>query len=257
MTWVTWTAPWLVFWLSVVSPVAAGADVRLAVPHITSLLEADGSGVYQRLVSQALKAVPFSVEQHFYPYKRALRSFERLRADCVYSFTDVLQDEFGRDNIIASFPLGKFSFYLFTRQGEPALISTDQLPAGRVGGVIGHESYLRQIMDDLDSVLWVTSDEQNLEMLRLGRINAMIAAIPDIRPYLDNLNYAPGHPLLVGYDRITCHDTDKNRAFLSALSEQLIKLKDAGIYQAVAGSLYVDFDTRTWLTSAGIPYPAR
>lgn len=254
--WVFWTAPVLALWLSSLAPTAAGADVRLAVPHITSLLEADDSGVYQRLVNRALAGVPMSVEQRFYPYKRALRSFERLRADCVYSFTDVLQDEFGKDKVIASFPLGKFSFYLFTRQGEPALSSIQQIPTGRVGGVIGHESYLRQIMDNIDSVLWVSSDEQNLEMLRLGRITAMIAAIPDIRPYLAGLNYRPDKPLLVGYDRITCHNTETNRAFLAALSEQLIKLKEAGVYQQVAGPLYVDFDTREWLTTSDAPYTA-
>lgn len=245
-------APLLVVLLSVIAPVAVSADIRLAVPHITSLLEADSSGVYQRLVNQALAEIPFSVQQKFYPYKRALRSFEHSNADCVYSFTDVLEKEFGENNVIASFPLGKFSFYLFTRKGETALTSMNELSRGRVGGVIGHESYLREIMENLDDVLWVTGDEQNLEMLRLGRINAMIAAIPDIRPYLDNLSYAPEYPLLVGYDRITCRNNETNRAFLAALSEQLMKLKDSGVYQRVAGSLYVDFDTRQWVTSLGL-----
>lgn len=52
-----------------------------------------------------------------------------------------------------------------------------------------------------------------------------------------------------------CHNTETNRAFLAALSEELITLKESGVYRQVAGSLYVNFDTRQWLVSSDLQYP--
>ncbi|MHA7925713.1 MAG: hypothetical protein ACX936_10965 [Marinobacter sp.] len=59
---------------------------------------------------------------------------------------------------------------------------------------------------------------------------------------MDKLSYDPQSPLLESYDRLTCHNTEANRQFLSRLSAQMKGLKEAGLYEQLAGQLYVEFE---------------
>jgi len=106
---------------------------------------------------------------------------------------------------------------------------------------MGHEFYLDEVLDDHGELVWVRSEEQAVRMLERGRFEALIAAIPDIYPLLDGLRYAGDQPVLEGYDRVNCHDTPRNREFVESLSEQLKALKKEGVYQEIAGELYVPF----------------
>lgn len=226
-----------------VNPAMAESPVRLAVPDITSLLTESRDGVYQKILHRALEELEVDVRERFYPYKRAMLVFEQGEADCIYSFTQVLEQRMGDDAVIASFPLGKFNYYLFTPKGEAPVRHLSQLEGQSVGAVIGHETYLDEVLEGQDiNVIWSKSDAQNLAMLEHDRFGAMIAAVPDILPYVDSLSYDPDAPLLESYDRLTCHNTEANRRLLSELSAELKRLKEAGIYSELAGDLYVDFD---------------
>ncbi|AOY89508.1 hypothetical protein BKP64_15765 [Marinobacter salinus] len=218
--------------------------IRVAVPDISSLLTENQDGVYQRIMRRALQALDTEIQESFYPYKRTMLAFKYGEADCVYSFTEVLEGQLGEEAIIASFPLGKFSYYLFALKGKALPLSLAGLEGQQVGAVMGHETYLDTVLDGHDiDVNWSRNDALNVAMLEHGRFDYMIAAIPDIRPHLDKLSYAPEQPLLESFDRLTCHNTERNRAFLQALSGELRRLKGAGDYQEIAGPLYLDFDS--------------
>lgn len=235
----------LVLILMFCSVSAKGAQaVRIATPDISNLLTESGDGVYQRLMSRALEDLSWQVTEQFYPYKRALMVFQQGDADCIYSFTNVLRQKLGQDAVVASYPLGKFAFYLFAAKGAPAPAGLDELQGQEVGAVIGHETYLDPILSGRDlTVFWSKSDAMNLAMLKHGRFDTMIAALPDVAPLLDQLSYQPAHPLLESFDRLTCHNTQRNRAFVKALSTSLKALKSQGVYQEIAGPLYLDFKT--------------
>lgn len=173
---------------------------------------------------------------------RALQMFEGSRVDCLLSLTDVLRQRVGDSGFVYSYPLGKFSFHIFTLAEEPPIASIKELRGMVVGHIKGHEVYLDPVLEGELELEAVRSEAQAVQMLKMGRLDALIAAIPDIRPYLDRLSYAPGHPLLESFDRINCHDTKQNRAFLEALSGQLRRLKEDGVYQEVLGELYVPFE---------------
>lgn len=51
----------------------------------------------------------------------------------------------------------------------------------------------------------------------------------------------PEHPLLQNFDRLNCHNTERNRDFIRDLSAELKKLKEAGGYREEAGDLYMPF----------------
>ena len=237
----------LLLWASILSaPALADPVVRIAVPDITSLLTENRDGVYQKILYQALDGLDVTVNETFYPYKRAMMVFEQRGADCIYSFTEVLERRMGEGAVIASFPFGKFTYYLFTPPGENPISALSKLSGETVGAVIGHETYLDGILEGHDvNVIWSKSDAQNLAMLEHQRFGAMIAAVPDVLPFLEKLSYDPDSPLLESYDRLTCHNTQANRQFLSELSTRMQQLKQAGVYEELAGNLYVDFEDPT------------
>ncbi|WP_417568179.1 substrate-binding periplasmic protein [Marinobacter sp.] len=236
---------------SLTAPVMADSDIRLAVPDITSLLTENQDGVYQQIMRRALEGVGVDVRESFYPYKRAMLVFEQGGADCIYSFTEVLAQRLGEDAITMSFPLGKFSYYLFTLKANKPVSQLERLEGKAVGAVIGHETYLNKVLVNQGiDVIWSKSDAQNVAMLEHQRFSAMIAAVPDIVPFLDKLSYDPEQPLLESYDRLTCHNTEENRAFLSKLSVELKRLKDEGVYEQLAGSLYFEFESGLFATEA-------
>lgn len=220
---------------------SANAEIRLAAPSIAGLVDEDGNGVYQRILKRALQGVDQEVVQSFVPFSRALYLFEKSSVDCLYSFTPVLIERYGSDRILTSFPLGKFSFFLFTLKNKEPPATIEQLQGQGVVGLLGHERYLRQILGPDVQVSWVGNEAQGVEMLKRGRVNVMIAARPDIQPHLDVLQYASYRPLLTGFDRITCHKTDKAQAFISDISRRLESLKAQGVYRELAGDRYLEF----------------
>jgi hypothetical protein len=229
--------------LALCSYAHSAEPIRVAVPDISNLLNENQTGVYQKIMQRALKTLDTDIQEAFYPYKRTRLVFEQARADCIYSFTEVLKDRLGDDAVIASFPLGRFSYHLFSLKDKEPPTSLDALEGKRVGIVIGHEAYLSPIIEGRNiDVIWTRHEALNVAMLEHGRFDTMIAAIPDIRPYLDKLSYAREYSLLESYDRLTCHNTERNRVFLKALSAELRRLKKAGYYQEIAGPLFVDFD---------------
>jgi hypothetical protein len=210
-------------------------------PGITSLVEKDSNGVYQRIMAKALSNLDLDVQQTFFPYKRALLFFEESQVDCIYSFAHVLKTKLGNGSVLASFPLGAFGYYIFTRRGTPALTSVDQLEHKVVAGVVGHDLYYGAAVRDTIKIQFANSDRQNIELLNLGRVDVVIAALPDIRPFLRGLTFSAAHPLFRGYDRITCHRTPATEKFMAALSPELLRLKKNGTYREIAGRLYVNF----------------
>ncbi len=223
------------------TPSTVKTPIRLAAPLITNLVEEDGAGYYQRIIALALPRIDGQVRESFMPYKRALIEFEKQHFDCIYSFTSVLEEKLGKDVIISSYPLGAFAYYVFAPK-HVVLPTTEQLKRSIVGAVLGHERYYRHVLDAEISLDFVHSDETNLKLLSLQRIDYMIAALPDIKPHVSQLNYNPDKPLVKNFDRITCYNNDKNAQFLQRLSTVLKELKRSGRYYELEPDLYLEFE---------------
>ncbi len=204
--------------------------IRIAVPPIAHLLEENGSGIYQRLLKEAMEPVGADIKSVFFPYRRAIVAFDDRDVDCIYSFGDVLDKRYSPKELVSSYPLGKFSFHIFTVRGEPPISSVGDWQKLRLAAIMGHELYLDSVLAESGKVVMVGSEQQAVRMLERGRVEAVIAAVPDINPFLPRLSYEQGYELLVSFDRLHCHNTESNRVFIETLSEQLKKLKASGGY---------------------------
>jgi ABC-type amino acid transport substrate-binding protein len=215
--------------------------IRIAAAKLESLVKENNEGIYQKIFQLAASEIDYEVTEIFVPFRRALLEFEYKKTDCTYSFTEVLESKLGKQNIISSYPLGAFSFYMFTNQNAVAITNMNDLESLKVGGINGQEQYYKKLIPKGLKVHLVQSDRQGLDMLELKRLDVFIAALPDINPYLDLVSFDKRFPIYESFDRITCHNTAKNRGFLNALSHQLEILKQNGSYKKIAGKLYIDF----------------
>ena len=217
--------------------------ITIAAARLSHLVEQDQSSIYQKLFKHAARQTRFVIREIFLPFRRALLEFEHEQVDCTYSFTEVLEQSLGENAIISSFPLGAFSFHIFTRKSSQAINKLSQLANLNIGAVNGQEHYyLDRLPPTLHNKLkLLNTDKQGVDMLTLKRLDAYVGALPDLNPYLESLNYDPKFVLYKSFDRITCHNTSQNQAFLNELSAALEAMKEAGDYQAIAGELYIDF----------------
>lgn len=215
--------------------------IRIAAASLSHLVEKNNTGIYQQIFQRAVSETGFKVTELYSPFRRALAEFEHNQVDCTYSFTEVLENKLGKEAVIASYPLGAFSIYMFTKKNTEAIININDLKGLRVGGINGQEQYYIEQIPKEVKIQPLHSDKQGLDMLQLKRLDVFIAALPDISPYLGLVSFDERFPIYESYDRMTCHNTEKNRDFLSSLSLQLEKLKLNGVYKKIAGELYIDF----------------
>ena len=217
--------------------------ITIAAARLSHLVEEDQSGIYQKIFKQASARTSFETREIFLPYRRALLEFEHEKVDCTYSFTEVLERSLGESAIIFSYPLGAFSFHIFTRNNSPVITKLSQLANLNIGAINGQEHYyLNSLPPTLHNKLkLLNTDKQGVDMLALKRLDAYVGALPDLIPYLASLSYDPEFVLYKSFDRITCHNNPKNQAFLNELTAALQAMKVAGDYQMIAGELYIDF----------------
>ena len=220
---------------------ALAQTLSVAVPRIQHLLTADNSGIYQQVMALALEDSDIALEQRFLPYRRALREFEQGQVDCIYSFTGVLQAMLGPTDVVFTYPLGMFRYHIFTLPGAAIMTSVSDTSGKSVGGVMGHDVYLKPFMEQGMVIDWVRTEAQLVEMLELGRLDAIVAALPDMQPFTNRLTYAADQPLLEDFDRLNCHNTEQNRTAIRTISEKLRRLHEQGRYEEVAGDYYLPF----------------
>lgn len=216
-------------------------SIVIAAASLTNLVEENGLGVYQKIMNLALSDTSYNITEKFLPFRRALIEFERNNVDCNYSSTELLQDKFGTDAIISSYPLGVFIFYVFTKQDTKAISNLNDLNNLRTGGINGQAQYYQNLLPKDAKLQLLNSDKQGMQMLNLNRLDAFIAALPDLTPYIEELSFDRDYPIYTSFDRITCHNNEKNKAFLNVLSSALSKLKTEGSYKKIAGEFYIDF----------------
>ncbi len=233
----------LLYLLSVILCVACTVNAAdLIGPDLTGLVSEDGTGVYQMIMKEVSKRSGATFTEKLYPPKRAFELFLKDEDKCIYSFTDDAVEILGKDKITTSIPLGVFKMYIFTRKGEPALTSISQLKEKKVVSVFGLDVYNKKLKIKESGIRLIMTDnnEQSFNVLKKGRAKAIIGFLPDMNPFLDKLSFSPKNPLVVAYDRITCHNNGTGKQFINSISPKLKEMKEDGTLKRILGDLYLE-----------------
>lgn len=222
--------------LYLASPVIA---MELIAPDLTGLVSKDGKGAYQMIVKEATRRAGVDYSESFYPVKRAVKTFVDNQNACMYCLVDLAAEAVGKDNIVESFPFGVFKMHIFTPKGAPVVTDISQLKGKRLGAIRGYEDWYEKTGVMALKPDMAGNDVTLLNMMNNERLDAIISFMPDFRPHLDQVDYAPGHPLLTSYDSMVCHNNPKGKQFIEKISLVLEEMKNDGTMKKILGDYYL------------------
>ena len=212
---------------------------RLVLPQIDGLIEPDGSGSYQKVLSQAAQEAGVEFTADVYPRARALALFLDRKYDGIFTFTQTARDKFGVTAIVAGYPLGAYRGYVFRAKGRSALSQFTELSGRIVGGVVGFDGTYGAVVRAGAVLELVNDDSLNLAKLRVGRLDAMLGFLPDLYNQLDQLSFDPAAPFFESFDRLTLFNSPENRLWLEKISVALKKMHTTGAVAALVGPSYL------------------
>ena len=227
--------------LSTIQANAQSEPVVVFAPKIVTLVEPDGSGLYQRILKEASRRARITFEERSFPTNRALSELKKHTGSCIYSMTPQASNLLGADSIVTSYPLGVAMLHVFSHKDTPAVTSWKELRGKTIGGTLGFEPYYTNLIDRGFSILYVGNEEKLTLMLEKERFDVMLGFLPDHFPNLDRLNYSPDFVLHQIFDFITCHKSAQGRMFVEKISPALKQMKDDGTLKVLLGDYYLDF----------------
>jgi len=204
--------------------------------ELSGMIEDDGTGVYQVLVLKlserfGLDSPVISIS----PMKRARADFEKNKDAC-----RIDGDEIFSEWAIYSNPLGVYRLHLMTLRSQPLVHSIAELgPRTTLGGLLGLKPAYQNTAIAHFKIEEVLHERQNIDKLKLERIDAILGFVPDYNKYLDQLHFDSKLVLLEGYDRLYCHNTDKAREYLRNFNLALDRMKADGSYKQIMGTFYL------------------
>ena len=217
----------------------ASAQARIITPEITGLISADGKGSYQRVLAEAARRAGVQYTAEFYPKARAVNLFLSGGYDGIFTYTQTARDKFGKEQIIASFPIGAYRGYVFTLAGSPPVKDFKSLNGKLIGGLLGFEGTYTAIAQAGAQFNLVNDDNQNIGMLKRGRLFAFLGFLPDLYSELSTLSFDPEHPFFEAYDRLTMMNTPGNRSFVEKMSTAISAMHKDGTIARLLGSAYL------------------
>lgn len=220
-------------------PLAAQPVLRLALPEIPGLINVDGLGTYQRVMDEAARRAGVRFTAEVLPRARALAALLNHAVDGVFTFTQTVRERLGADAVLASYPIGAYRGYAFVLASSPPITRLSQLSGKRVGGLIGFEGTYGSVREAGASFELVNTDEQNLSKLKAGRLDAVLAFLPDLFSQLPELAFDPKMPFFEAYDRLTVLKTPANEAWLAAFSAELRRMHQQGVVRTLVGPAYL------------------
>jgi ABC-type amino acid transport substrate-binding protein len=157
------------------------------------------------------------------PPARAYLAFENNLFDCVFPVNNSILAL--NKSLLLSEPLGVASAYIYTLKSRPVIKSVQSLN-NMILGVRRGFDYGGFKFPHSTKTVTVGTIEQNLQLLRLNRVDAFVAYEPDSLVILDNYPKIEVHrdddfSIYVQKDRIACYDTPRNHIYINNINEQL------------------------------------
>jgi len=224
---------------------AATADtlsVKIIAPHFAFIIKEDGTGVYQKTLHEAARRAGVTIEETVLPIQRAVITLFRREALCLYGMVAPVKHRLGPDGVALSYPLGVAKLHVFTPADTSPVQNWTTLHGKNVAVSIGYKPYVQPLLQTGIKIQYVPNEEGLLDMLHSGRVDALVAFLPDFLQQAPRLSYSPHHPVTVVYDSITCRNTPKGQRFVQLISAALREMHTDGTTRALQGPFYQEFD---------------
>ena len=196
----------------------------------------DGSGVYNDLGRLVLGPLMDDISFEIIPYRRANRTFNSDKSSCHYpstlnylTETQIVTDT---SDLIESAFFMRTMAHIFARPGHEAPTDKEGTRGKTIAYPMGAE--VPALLDGYNaSFIPVTDETAKAAMLLSGRVDLMIAYMPDAKFVFDALGaavapYDPGFTINDDNAAIVCHRTPATEALIAQVNARVKMLKENG-----------------------------
>ena len=198
-------------------------------------------GVYDQIFMETVVKAKLAKIKILPPFRA-----EKMFADCQNCcFSPANKDpefyDFG-DDILKSDPMNTAKIYIFVNQGQPSINRLEDLRGKKVGIRRGMPYGKKFEKIQLKTEL-VTKLEQNINMIRSGRIDAFVAYVPDAYIAFRDLGISPpfphdiSNPIGIHPDCLVCRGVEPD--FIAKFNELMKELRASGRLRDILGDNYV------------------
>lgn len=204
--------------LSVSSSLAA---IEIFTHPINGLIQANGGGSYQLMFHKINAALKRTDPLIVLPFRRALRSFEEDKNACFLSGENAVN--LNQNYYISSHPIGSVQLHFFNLRSDEKPITwfSDLKIEAFIGGESGVDKLYKANIPKRFKIEFVASLQQRINMLKAGKVQAILGFIPDLTPYLEHIQYDKNFVLFDGHDRLMCHNTAPMKTYIESINYQL------------------------------------
>lgn len=216
--------------------------VTLYAPKLLGLINQEGTGKYQLLVSEAFSRMDTPKAEEIMPTNRAIQEFIKNPESCIYTMAGSISRKLGEDAIVTSYPIGAGAHHIFTLNSDSLITEMKQLQGKLVLGVLGDDSQAENnfLVSHSVRLLTVASADIAINMLRKRRADALLGILPDFAAQKD-LHYSENIRFNEFHDVITCHNNANGQKIIAQVSPVLKKMHQNGEYKSFLEEFYYDF----------------
>ena len=219
---------------------ASARDIRIVSMEIGEGLQTSESpGLYGELIYRILENADVEYDFQVYPLKRALRTFFRDEADCVWALDSGMLRQFDKQHepLLDSEALFTSTHHVFMVPGAGAIASLGDLAGKKVG--LHYYSNMNEELEQVSADLVPVGDNNaKVRLLVNNRVDAILAWMPDVLVAFRTVGAGPAwiNPVLkieeanVG---IVCHDSDITRPFLAKVNPVIRNFARSSAYRNI------------------------
>lgn len=219
------------------TPAATNQDkIRVYATAWGMTLAEDGTGFYNDLARLVMGELMEDVRYDLIPYRRANRTFAQNNASCHYpstlnymAATGIVEDT---SDLIESYFFLRSVAHIFSPYGSKPVHEKADVSGKMIAYPMGAE--VPQLLDGYGASFIPVNDETGkADLLINGRVELMIAYMPDVKFVFDSLNrilppYDPTFTINDDNIAIVCHRTEATTAFINAVNDRVQQLRDSG-----------------------------
>ncbi len=201
----------------------------------------DGSGYAHEIFQAVVNESELDLELSIQPLTRAIKNFQDKKVDCFLGGDQqIFRDLVGID-VLSSELFLRNNFVISTLKTHPMISSVDQLEGFTIGLERGID--INILKDDFSKVEVREGLFANqLEMLKLGRIRAILGYYPDHKDIFDQLHFDPKFVQYSYSDRLNCVVSESNKTLIERFNQGLKGIKQKGIYQQIYKKYFGDLN---------------
>jgi len=215
------------------------AERIIIIPEIPRYYQNDGSGDYQQLMREILKRSGQSARLVNFPLSRATVKFDKNKHACYPVSLELAVDVLRYKLIATGEAINRFKIVIATLRGTAMITSFKQIRGRRIAALPTADLAAYGYSASSLTVRYVNSHDEGLELLKAGKVEAILGSVGDLIAYRDRLNYEDADPIYAVDERIVCHPGAASEAFLKKIDPVIRSIKADGSLKAILGEYYL------------------